>query len=83
VTQKENAILLFHLIGKIMYNKRLCASMVPHFTLMQKFTQGRVTLICHLLLQRTSHETVNSIGRWKIRHHYLFGWLRRSDEPVA
>jgi cell cycle checkpoint protein len=31
VTQKENALLLFHLMGKIMHNKRSFASMPPRF----------------------------------------------------
>jgi hypothetical protein len=47
------------------------------------FMQGRAILPLSLLLQETLHETVHSIGRWKIRHHYLVGWLRRSDELVG
>lgn len=64
MTQKENALLLFHLMGKIMYNKRLFASIFPRaMNLDAKSTQGKVIVLPCLLLQETSHEIVSSIGR--------------------
>lgn len=46
-------------------------------------SQGRAILTANLHLRRTSHETVHSIDRWKIHHHYPLGLPLRSDELVG
>ena len=75
--------MLFHLMGKIVYNKSLFASIFHITNSYAESLQGRAILPADLLLQKTSHEIVRLTGRWRIHHHYPLGSLLKSDELVG
>jgi len=55
--------MLFHLMGKIFYNKRSFASFYMFTNSNPESLQGRVIRTPGLLLQKTLHETVRLISR--------------------